>query len=24
VLGEERLREELCGLRLEMSHGAFF
>jgi 23S rRNA (uracil1939-C5)-methyltransferase len=23
VLGEERLREELCGLRLEMSHGAF-
>ena len=24
VLGEERLREELCGLRLEISHGAFF
>jgi 23S rRNA (uracil1939-C5)-methyltransferase len=24
VLGEERLREELCGLQLEMSHGAFF
>jgi 23S rRNA (uracil1939-C5)-methyltransferase len=24
VLREERLREELCGLRLEMSHGAFF
>jgi 23S rRNA (uracil1939-C5)-methyltransferase len=24
VLGEERLREELCGLRLEMSHSAFF
>jgi 23S rRNA (uracil1939-C5)-methyltransferase len=24
VIGEERLREELCGLRLEMSHGAFF
>ncbi len=24
VLGEERLREKLCGLRLEMSHGAFF
>ena len=24
VLGEERLREELCGLDLEMSHGAFF
>jgi 23S rRNA (uracil1939-C5)-methyltransferase len=24
VLGKERLREELCGLRLEMSHGAFF
>jgi 23S rRNA (uracil1939-C5)-methyltransferase len=24
VLGEERLREELCDLRLEMSHGAFF
>ncbi|HVY96982.1 MAG TPA: 23S rRNA (uracil(1939)-C(5))-methyltransferase RlmD [Solirubrobacterales bacterium] len=24
VLGEERLREELCGLRLEMSHAAFF
>jgi 23S rRNA (uracil1939-C5)-methyltransferase len=24
VLDEERLREELCGLRLEMSHGAFF
>ncbi|HEX7245815.1 MAG TPA: 23S rRNA (uracil(1939)-C(5))-methyltransferase RlmD [Solirubrobacterales bacterium] len=24
VLGEERLREELSGLRLEMSHGAFF
>jgi 23S rRNA (uracil1939-C5)-methyltransferase len=24
VLGEERLREELCGLRLEMSHEAFF
>jgi len=24
VLGAERLREELCGLRLEMSHGAFF
>jgi 23S rRNA (uracil1939-C5)-methyltransferase len=24
VLGSERLREELCGLRLEMSHGAFF
>jgi len=23
-LGEERLREELCGLKLEMSHGAFF
>jgi len=24
VLGKERLREELAGLRLEMSHGAFF
>jgi 23S rRNA (uracil1939-C5)-methyltransferase len=24
VLGEERLRERLCGLDLEMSHGAFF
>ncbi len=24
VLGEEMLREELCGLKLEMSHGAFF
>ena len=24
VLGCERLREELCGLELEMSHGAFF
>jgi 23S rRNA (uracil1939-C5)-methyltransferase len=24
VLGQERLREELCGLKLEMSHGAFF
>ena len=24
VLGEELLREELCGLRLAMSHGAFF
>jgi 23S rRNA (uracil1939-C5)-methyltransferase len=24
VLGEERLAEELCGLQLEMSHGAFF
>jgi len=24
VLGEERLREELCGLEFEMSHGAFF
>ncbi|HKF81635.1 MAG TPA: 23S rRNA (uracil(1939)-C(5))-methyltransferase RlmD [Solirubrobacterales bacterium] len=24
VLGEERLREELGGLKLEMSHGAFF
>jgi 23S rRNA (uracil1939-C5)-methyltransferase len=24
VLGEERLREELSGLTLEMSHGAFF
>ena len=24
VLGEERLREELGGLRLEISHGAFF
>jgi 23S rRNA (uracil1939-C5)-methyltransferase len=24
VLGEERLREEICGLRLEMTHGAFF
>jgi 23S rRNA (uracil1939-C5)-methyltransferase len=24
VLDEERLREELCGLQLEMSHGAFF
>ncbi|HEX5763745.1 MAG TPA: 23S rRNA (uracil(1939)-C(5))-methyltransferase RlmD [Solirubrobacterales bacterium] len=24
VLGEEYLREELCGLRFEMSHGAFF
>jgi 23S rRNA (uracil1939-C5)-methyltransferase len=24
VLGEERLGEELCGLKLEMSHGAFF
>ncbi len=24
ALGEERLREELCGLALEISHGAFF
>ena len=24
ALGEERLREELCGLDLEISHGAFF
>jgi 23S rRNA (uracil1939-C5)-methyltransferase len=24
AIGEERLREELCGLELEMSHGAFF
>jgi 23S rRNA (uracil1939-C5)-methyltransferase len=24
ALGEERLHEELCGLRFEMSHGAFF
>jgi len=24
VLGKERLREQLCGLDLEMSHGAFF
>jgi 23S rRNA (uracil1939-C5)-methyltransferase len=24
VLGEERLREELSGLKVEMSHGAFF
>ncbi len=24
VLGEERLKERLCDLRLEMSHGAFF
>jgi 23S rRNA (uracil1939-C5)-methyltransferase len=24
ALGAERLREELCGLKLEMSHGAFF
>jgi 23S rRNA (uracil1939-C5)-methyltransferase len=24
VLGSERLREELCGLEFEMSHGAFF
>jgi 23S rRNA (uracil1939-C5)-methyltransferase len=24
VLGEEYLREQLCGLELEMSHGAFF
>jgi 23S rRNA (uracil1939-C5)-methyltransferase len=24
VLGEERLAEELCGLRFEMSHAAFF
>jgi len=24
VLGKERLREELCGLRFEISHGAFF
>ena len=24
AIGEERLREELCGLRLEMSHSAFF
>jgi 23S rRNA (uracil1939-C5)-methyltransferase len=24
ALGEERLRERLCGLDLEMSHGAFF
>jgi 23S rRNA (uracil1939-C5)-methyltransferase len=24
ALGEERLREELCGLELEMSHSAFF
>jgi 23S rRNA (uracil1939-C5)-methyltransferase len=24
VLGKERLSEELCGLQLEMSHGAFF
>jgi 23S rRNA (uracil1939-C5)-methyltransferase len=24
VLGSERLREELCGLKFEISHGAFF
>ncbi|MEX2108020.1 MAG: 23S rRNA (uracil(1939)-C(5))-methyltransferase RlmD [Solirubrobacterales bacterium] len=24
VLGEERLREEICGLSIEMTHGAFF
>jgi len=24
ALGEERLREDLCGLELEISHGAFF
>jgi 23S rRNA (uracil1939-C5)-methyltransferase len=24
ALGEERLNEELCGLKFEMSHGAFF
>jgi 23S rRNA (uracil1939-C5)-methyltransferase len=24
ILGEEYLREEICGLRFEMSHGAFF
>jgi len=24
VLGSERLREELCGLRFQISHGAFF
>ena len=24
VLGSERLREQLCGLQLEISHGAFF
>jgi 23S rRNA (uracil1939-C5)-methyltransferase len=24
VLGEERLGEDICGLRLQMSHGAFF
>jgi 23S rRNA (uracil1939-C5)-methyltransferase len=24
AIGDERLREELCGLELEMSHGAFF
>jgi 23S rRNA (uracil1939-C5)-methyltransferase len=24
ALGEERLREQLCGLELEISHGAFF
>ncbi|HVQ58773.1 MAG TPA: 23S rRNA (uracil(1939)-C(5))-methyltransferase RlmD [Solirubrobacterales bacterium] len=24
ALGDERLREQLCGLELEMSHGAFF
>jgi 23S rRNA (uracil1939-C5)-methyltransferase len=24
AIGEERLREELCGLKLEMSHSAFF
>jgi 23S rRNA (uracil1939-C5)-methyltransferase len=24
ALGAERLREEICGLQLEMSHGAFF
>ena len=24
ALGQERLREELCGLELEISHGAFF
>jgi 23S rRNA (uracil1939-C5)-methyltransferase len=24
ALGEERLREDLCGLEFEMSHGAFF
>ena len=24
VLGSERLREEMCGLQFEMSHGAFF